>query len=166
MQTAVCVTDDKAHYYPGAATFVTKLVADKATRRLLGIQVLGAGAVDKMVDIAVTGIAAGLTLDAFDTLDFAYAPPFSTAIHPFVQACYVLENKLAGEFETFTPGAVCGRAKRRVTGFWTCSPRRPFRAPHGWIWRRWQARLQASAQTKSCFWCAPRASAATFCRTG
>lgn len=112
VQTAVCVTDDKAHYYPGAAAFVTKLVADKATRRLLGIQVLGAGAVDKMVDIAVTGIAAGLTLDAFDTLDFAYAPPFSTAIHPFVQACYVLENKLAGEFETFTPAQyAAGEAK-------------------------------------------------------
>lgn len=85
--TVVCVTDDKAHYYPGSPSFATKLTADRATRRLLGIQVLGAGAVDKMVDIAVTGIAAGMTVDDFDTLDFAYAPPFSTAIHPFTQAC-------------------------------------------------------------------------------
>ena len=99
----VCVLDDKAHYYPGASTFVTKLIADRGSRRLLGIQVLGAGAVDKMVDIAVTGLSAGMTLDQFDTLDFAYAPPFSTAIHPFVQACYILENKLSGAFETITP---------------------------------------------------------------
>lgn len=103
VETVLCVTDDKAHYYPGASTFVTKLIADRTSGRLLGIQVLGAGAVDKMVDIAVTGIALGAKVEDFDTLDFAYAPPFSTAIHPFVQACYILENKLSGAFETFTP---------------------------------------------------------------
>lgn len=101
--SVVCVTDDKAHYYPGAGAFITKLIADRASHKLLGIQVLGGGAVDKMVDIAVTGISMGATLENFDTLDFAYAPPFSTAIHPFVQACYILENKLSGAFETFTP---------------------------------------------------------------
>jgi len=98
-----CVTDDKAHYYPGAATFVTKLIADRATHKLLGIQVVGAGSVDKMVDIAVTGISLGAAVEDFDTLDFSYAPPFSTAIHPFVQACYIWENKMEGAFETFTP---------------------------------------------------------------
>ncbi|MGM9668779.1 MAG: FAD-dependent oxidoreductase [Faecousia sp.] len=101
--TVTCVTDDKAHYYPGASTFVTKLIADKASHRLLGIQVLGGGSVDKMVDIAVTGIAMGAKVEDFDTLGFAYAPPFSTAIHPFVQACYILENKLSGEYESMTP---------------------------------------------------------------
>ena len=101
--TVVCVNDDKAHYYPGASSFITKLIADRNTRRLLGIQVLGAGAVDKMVDIAAVGLYAGLTIDAFDTMDLAYAPPFSTAIHPFVQACHVLENKLTGKLESFTP---------------------------------------------------------------
>ncbi len=101
--TVTCVTDDKAHYYADASTFVTKLIADRNTHKLLGIQVLGAGAVDKMVDIAVTGIAMGAAVEDFDTLDFAYAPPFSTAIHPLVQACYILENKMAGAFETFTP---------------------------------------------------------------
>ena len=101
--TALCVTDDKAHYYADASSFVTKLIADKTTGKLLGIQVLGGGAVDKMVDIAVTGIAMNAKVSDFDTLDFAYAPPFSTAIHPFVQACYILENKMSGAFETFTP---------------------------------------------------------------
>ena len=71
-------------------------IADRASHRLLGIQVLGSGAVDKMVDIAVTGIAMGAKIEDFDTLDYAYAPPFSTAIHPFVQACYILENNAHG----------------------------------------------------------------------
>ncbi len=73
---------------------------------------LGAGAVDKMVDIAVTGISMGARIEDFDTLDFAYAPPFSTAIHPFVQACYILENKLSGEYESMTPAEYAeGKAK-------------------------------------------------------
>ena len=110
--SALCVTDDKAHYYPGASTFVTKLIADRESHRLLGIQVLGAGAVDKMVDIAVTGIAMNAKLEDFDTLDFAYAPPFSTAIHPFVQACYILENKLSGALESFTPAEYAAGAAK------------------------------------------------------
>ena len=95
--TALAVTDDKAHYYPGASTFVTKLIADRASRRLLGIQVFGAGAVDKMTDIAVTAISLKATVDDLESLDLAYAPPFSTAIHPFVQALGVLMNKMDGK---------------------------------------------------------------------
>lgn len=110
--TATCVTDDKAHYYSDASTFMTKLIADRESHKLLGIQVLGAGAVDKMVDIAVTGIAMGAKVEDFDTLDFAYAPPFSTAIHPFVQACYILENKMSGAYESMTPAQYAdGKAK-------------------------------------------------------
>ena len=110
--TVTCVSDDKAHYYPGASSFVTKLIADKESHKLLGIQVLGGGAVDKMVDIAVTGIAMGAKIEDFDTLDFAYAPPFSTAIHPFVQACYILENKLNGVYESMTPAEyAAGKAR-------------------------------------------------------
>ncbi len=110
--TALAVTDDKAHYYPGANQFITKLIADKKTRRLLGVQVLGAGAVDKMVDIAVMGINMKATLDDFENADFAYAPPFSTAIHPFVQAVYILMNKLSGELVSMTPAEyLAGRAE-------------------------------------------------------
>lgn len=112
VETVICVTDDKPHYYPGASTFVTKLIADRATGKLLGIQVLGAGTVDKMVDIAVTGIAMGAKVSDFDAMDYAYAPPFSTAIHPFVQACYVLENKLSGALETFTPAQYAAGAAK------------------------------------------------------
>ena len=103
VETVLAVTDDKAHYYPGAAFFATKFIADKDTHQLLGIQVLGPGAVDKMVDIAVMGISMNAKLEDFENLDFAYAPPFSTAIHPFVQAVYILENKLSGAKQSMTP---------------------------------------------------------------
>lgn len=113
--SVICVVDDKAHYYPGASSFVVKLTAETATRKLLGIQVLGAGAVDKMTDIAVTGISQGMKLDDFDTLDFAYAPPFSTAIHPFVTACYILENKIDGVLNSMSPAEYAAGAAKGYT---------------------------------------------------
>lgn len=113
--SALFVTDDKAHYYPNSASFVVKIIADKASHRLLGLQVLGAGAVDKMTDIAVAGIGKNAKIEDFDTLDFAYAPPFSTAIHPFVTACYIMENKLAGQLEAFTPEEYSNGAAKGYT---------------------------------------------------
>ena len=103
VETVVTVVDDKAHYYPGAGSFIVKLTADKATRKLLGVQVLGAGAVDKITDIGVTAISLGATVDQLAVMDFAYAPPFSTAIHPFAHSVNILMNKLDGELETLTP---------------------------------------------------------------
>ena len=103
VETVLVPTDDKAHYYPDASFFITKLIADRTTRKLLGVQVFGPGEVDKMVDIAVMGMNMGAVLEDFENADFAYAPPFSTAIHPFVQAVYVLMNKLDGTFVSMTP---------------------------------------------------------------
>ena len=102
-ESVITVVDDKAHYYPGAGSFVIKMIADRKSLRLLGIQVIGAGAVDKVVDIAVTGIMMKATLTDLADMDLAYAPPFSTAIHPFAHTLNVLMNKISGRFETFTP---------------------------------------------------------------
>ena len=103
VETVVTVTDDKAHYYPGAGSFLTKMICERRSHRLLGVQVLGPGAVDKMADIAVTAISLGAKLEDLQDCDFAYTPPFSTAIHPFAVTVNVLLNKLQGAFETFTP---------------------------------------------------------------
>ncbi len=103
IETVVTVEEDKAHYYPDSNWFLTKMICDKKTHRLLGLQVLGRGAVDKMTDIAVTAISLGAALEDLQYCDFAYAPPFSTAIHPFALTVNVLLNKLSGDFNTFTP---------------------------------------------------------------
>lgn len=101
--SAVCVVDDKAHYYPGADSFVIKMTADAETGKFLGIQVVGPGAVDKIVDIAVTALTLKADLSQLEDMDLAYAPPFSTAIHPFSQALNILENKMSGEMDSFGP---------------------------------------------------------------
>lgn len=109
--SVIAVTDDKAHYYEDSSFFVTKLIADRGGK-LLGAQVIGSGAVDKMTDIAATAISMKAELAQLEHLDLAYAPPFSTAIHPFVQAVYVLENKLSGAIKTMSPADYLnGKAK-------------------------------------------------------
>lgn len=110
--SVITVVDDKAHYYPGAGSFVIKMIADRESLRLLGVQVIGAGAVDKVVDIAVTGIMMKATLPDLADMDLAYAPPFSTAIHPFAHTLNVLMNKISGKFETFTPAEYAAGAAK------------------------------------------------------
>ncbi len=110
--SVIAVVDDKAHYYPGAASFLIKMIADRTSRRLLGVQTFGPGAVDKIVDIAVTGIMLKGTLQDLADLDLAYAPPFSTAIHPFAHALNILMNKISGKFETFTPAEFASGAAK------------------------------------------------------
>ena len=101
--TVLTVVDDKAHYMPGAGNFIIKLVADKESRRLLGVQALGKGEVDKVVDICVAAISLKAKVDDLADMDFAYAPPFSTAIHPLAHTVNVLMNKMDGGLESFTP---------------------------------------------------------------
>ena len=101
--SVVTIVDDKAHYMPGASTFAMKLIADRCTQRFLGVQVAGPGAVDKIVDITVTAIQCGATLDQMDGADFAYAPPCATAHHPSAHTLTLLIIKEHGSIETFTP---------------------------------------------------------------
>ncbi len=112
--SVVTVVDDKVHYYPDASSFIVKMIADKDTKKLLGLQVLGKGQVDKMVDIAVAAITMGATLEDVENMDLAYAPPFSTAIHPFSHTVNILLNKLNGEFETVSPAEF---SKEKAEGF-------------------------------------------------
>lgn len=101
--SVTCVVDDKAHYYPGAGLFFVKLIADRTTQTVLGLQVLGEGAVDKIVDLGVMALTFKAKLSDLENLDLAYAPPFSTAIHPLVHTVNILKNKLAGNLKSITP---------------------------------------------------------------
>jgi len=103
VETMVAGVDEKPRYFPGSSKFLVKLVCDKNTHKLLGLQALGKGAVDKLADIAVVAISMGAALEDLQNCDFAYAPPFSTAIHPFATAADALLNKLTGRLESFTP---------------------------------------------------------------
>jgi len=97
---------DKAHVYPDAKPIVVKLVADRCSRRLLGIQIVGPGDVAKRLDVCITALTMGMTIDQLAQLDLSYAPPFSGAMDPLHQAANALRNKLDGLAESLDPTTV------------------------------------------------------------
>lgn len=94
--TSVVPAEDRAHFMPSAAMIVLELVADLQTRKLLGIQAVGLGEAAKRVDVAVTAMTAGLTVDSLASLDLCYAPSYAEALDNIHTAANVLRNKLAG----------------------------------------------------------------------
>ena len=103
---------DKPHFMPGAAWMVIKLVADTTTKRLLGGQIFGPGVVDKRLDDLVTAITGGLTVDDLADTDFAYAPPYATALDPMTQTANVLRNKMEGLMVSYSPRELKAKMER------------------------------------------------------
>lgn len=111
--TVLSPAPDKAHYYPAAKTLMLKLIADKKTRRLLGIQAVGLGAGDKRVDVAATAISAQMTVDQVAQLDLGYAPPYAPAMDNLITACDIARNKMDGFFEGLSPAQVKTKIDRK-----------------------------------------------------
>ncbi|MFB7991401.1 FAD-dependent oxidoreductase [Streptomyces sp. NPDC056002] len=76
----------RAGYYPGAAPMTVKMIAERRTGRLLGVQIVGREGAAKRVDIAAVALTAGMTVDQMTALDLGYAPPFSPVWDPILVA--------------------------------------------------------------------------------
>jgi NADPH-dependent 2,4-dienoyl-CoA reductase/sulfur reductase-like enzyme/rhodanese-related sulfurtransferase len=94
--TAMVPGADKAHYMPQSKTLLMKIIVDKKTDRLLGVQVTGPGEGAKRIDVAATAITAGMTLDQLAQLDLSYAPPYASAMDNLITAANVARNKRDG----------------------------------------------------------------------
>ncbi|MGA8457085.1 MAG: FAD-dependent oxidoreductase, partial [Streptosporangiaceae bacterium] len=72
--------DDHKAYYPGSHRIAMRFTGDKATGRLLGVQMFGHrhAEVAKRIDIAATAIFHGMTIDAISDLDLSYTPPLGS----------------------------------------------------------------------------------------
>ncbi|MCB5165558.1 FAD-dependent oxidoreductase [Streptomyces bambusae] len=75
-----------AGYYPGAAEMTVKMLAERRTGRLLGVQIVGGAGAAKRVDVAAVALTAGLTVEQVAALDLGYAPPFSPVWDPVLVA--------------------------------------------------------------------------------
>ena len=81
-----------ASYYPGSAVMTMKLLCDKNTFDILGVQIVGTKGVDKRIDVISTAIKAGLKAYDLKDLDLCYAPPYSSAKDPVNMAGFIMDN--------------------------------------------------------------------------
>lgn len=72
----------RAHYYPGGGRVNVKVIAERGTGRLLGVQIVGQPGAGKRIDVAATAIWNEMTVEEVTSLDLAYAPPFSPVWDP------------------------------------------------------------------------------------
>ncbi|MBF6632559.1 MAG: FAD-dependent oxidoreductase, partial [Planococcus sp. (in: Bacteria)] len=74
--------NSNAGYYPDHAQITLKVHYNPETRKILGAQCIGGKGVDKRIDVIVTAIYAGLTVDDLQALELCYAPPYSSPKDP------------------------------------------------------------------------------------
>lgn len=95
---SVVAQADRAHFYPAHAIMYVKLIADRATRRVLGIEAVGPNgdAVKARVDAVAALLPYRADVAAVCNLEVAYAPPFASAMDIVNNAANALDNILMG----------------------------------------------------------------------
>ncbi|WP_333774427.1 FAD-dependent oxidoreductase [Streptomyces sp. IBSBF 3136] len=85
-ETVTIESTSRAGYYPGASPMTVKMLAERRTGRLLGVQIVGREGAGKRVDIAAVALTAGMSVEQMTALDLGYAPPFSPVWDPVLVA--------------------------------------------------------------------------------
>ena len=94
---AIIITQNShASYYPGAVPMTLKLLFTKDGKQILGAQIVGKDGVDKRIDAIGVATRMGATVADLKELEFAYAPPYSSAKDPVNMLGFVAENVLGG----------------------------------------------------------------------
>jgi CoA-dependent NAD(P)H sulfur oxidoreductase len=83
----------RPRYYQGVKTIV-ELVADRATRRLVGGSVIGEDGSAGRINVIATALQARLRIEDFEQLDLAYSPPFAPVWDPLLIAAQQLIKQL------------------------------------------------------------------------
>ncbi|HQF12168.1 MAG TPA: FAD-dependent oxidoreductase, partial [Paludibacteraceae bacterium] len=78
----IILQNSHASYYPGASPMAIKLLFSTDGNKIFGAQIIGKEGVDKRIDTIGTAIRLGGTIWDLKSLEFAYAPPFSSAKDP------------------------------------------------------------------------------------
>lgn len=103
---ALVVQSDRAHFYPEAQMMCVNLIADRRTRRVLGVEVLsrnGHGAKAR-ADAVAAILGRGATVEDVSNLEVSYAPPYASAMDVVNAAGNALENILDGRADVLDAG--------------------------------------------------------------
>ncbi len=111
VETVVVPGHDRAHFFPGANPIILKMVAERETGRILGLQAVGCGALDKRIDAAAVAVPFAATAHQLSQIDLAYAPPFAPAMDSLIIAADIMNNKMAGHARGIPPEKVRNKLK-------------------------------------------------------
>ena len=98
IMTVINASPDKPGFMTGKL-LVSKMIVEKDTGRLLGLQCVGPGDVSKQIAMAAMAIQGKLTVADLVNADLPYAPPFSLAIDHFIATAHIMENKMKGRMD-------------------------------------------------------------------
>ncbi len=76
----------RAGYFPGATPITVKMIAERGTGRLLGVQVVGRAGSAKRIDGCAIAVWHEMTAEEMTGMDLGYAPPFSPVWDPVLVA--------------------------------------------------------------------------------
>lgn len=95
-ESIIITQNNHASYYPGAVPMTLKLLFTKDGKKILGAQIVGKDGVDKRIDTIGVATRLGASVTDLKALEFAYAPPYSSAKDPVNMLGFVAENVLGG----------------------------------------------------------------------
>jgi NADPH-dependent 2,4-dienoyl-CoA reductase/sulfur reductase-like enzyme/rhodanese-related sulfurtransferase len=120
-ETVINASPDKPGFM-GANLLISKMIADKKTGKVLGLQCVGPGDVSKQIATAAMALKGNFTVDDLINLDMPYAPPFSLAIDHFIATAHLMQNKLKGRLNGISAVAVHEKIECQVCSIETVKP--------------------------------------------
>ncbi|MDJ0622141.1 MAG: FAD-dependent oxidoreductase [Desulfocapsaceae bacterium] len=128
---AVISQADHAHFYPQSELLYISLIAERKTRKILGIEAAGkhGDAVKARVDAVAVLLKHGVTVDDICNMEAGYAPPYASAMDAVNNVGNTLDNILAGlnspvdvydfieHFQRGTPKVLDTRATKEASPF-------------------------------------------------
>ena len=99
---ATVAQSDRAHFYPDSEFMFMELIADKRTRRVLGVEAAGpqGDAVKSRVDAIAPLFQYRADISDICTLEAGYSPPYASAMDIINNVGNVLDNILNGIYKT------------------------------------------------------------------
>lgn len=93
-ESVVIKSRSRAHAHPGATEIAVHMVGDRASGRLLGVQMVGREGVAHRIHAPSVALHAHMTVEQFSRTDLGYAPPFGPTWDPMLTAANQLLKRL------------------------------------------------------------------------
>ncbi len=98
----VVAQSDRAHFFPDADFMFMKLIADRTTRKVLGVEAAGpqGDAVKSRVDAVAPLLKYGVDVSEICNLEVSYSPPYASAMDIVNNVGNALDNTLKGSLRS------------------------------------------------------------------